>query len=166
MSVGGALSSDSGQVGGLPVTNLKPFGQVIESMGAQPGAGGAPAPAQPGATPQPEAGGVAEADRVTAEEVIAAIQAVPEQIKGGKIRSRSGGFKGDIYLMGEIAQRGGTTDTIDIGYTVSADWQLLTSVLTDWRGRLSGHSLTSPPSAGIPVVKGGQNVVSQNTQAA
>jgi hypothetical protein len=161
MSVGGALSSDSGQVGGLPVTELKPFGQALQSLGA-PAQGQTSPQGAPAAAPEE----TNEADRITAEEVIAAIQAITGQIKGGKIRSRSGGFKGDIYLMGELAQRGGTTDTIDIGYTVPADWQLITNALTEWRGRLAGHSLTEAPAVGIPVVKGGQNVVSEATQAA
>lgn len=153
MGVGEPLSTESGQLGGLPYTNLKPFGQALQSLQG----GGETAPAEPTA-PAPPPTTEAEPERVTLDEVAAAIQAVPEQIKSGKIRSRSGGFKGDIYLMGEIAQRGGTTDTIDIGYTVPSDWQLLLSALTQWRGRLSGHELTEPPTVGIAIVKGGQNV--------
>lgn len=180
MGVGEPLSGESGQVGGLPYTNLRPFGQALGSMSEAQAGGPAGAAAQAGGAPPQQGqqgpgesdiaatveGGVQEQDVVTAEEVVAAIQAVSDRIQSGKVRSRSGGLKGDIYVMGEIAQSGETADSIDIGYTLPADWQVLTNVLTEWRGRLVGHQLTEAPKVGRLVVKGGQNVVSEKTAAA
>ena len=133
-----------GQGGGQPPQGNVP--QVRSGGGAQPG--------QP--TGQP--GQVSEREVVTLDEALAAIQGIGGKIKAGQVRSRSGGFKGDIYLMGEIVKRGQTADDIDVGYTVSADWQLLKNTLTEWRGRLVPHALTAAPAVGRIVVKGGQNV--------
>lgn len=170
MGVGEPLSTDAEQVGGLPYTNLKPFGQALNSMNAPGGQGGPPPEQPPGAveeTVRPAVeGGVQEDDIITADEVTAAIQQIGSKVQSGKVRSRSGGLKGDIYLMGEIAQTGETADAIDIGYTLPADWQILTNVLTEWRGRLKGHKLTAAPAVGRLVVKGGENAVSEETAAA
>jgi hypothetical protein len=154
----------------LPYTDVKPFPQALEALAG--GGRGGPAPAGPGGQPPtgPEEvpAAVKETDprAVDAEAVIAAIKGIAKRIASGEIRSRSGGIKGAVYLLGDIAQRGMTMGNIEVGFTVASDRQLLESALTEWNGRLRFMKVTSdnPPAGAQLVMEGGSSAVPEQTQ--
>jgi hypothetical protein len=157
----------------LPTTNLKPFGQALNSL-TQQGAGGQPAMGgAPGGTPSeaPQSAGPggeqpsgAQSERepmmVRAADVVKAVKEIPARIASGQIRSRSGGFRGDVYLMGDLATKGMTMGNIELGCTVDGDAQLIQNALPQWRGRLSIRPLRKgeAPTVGKLIVKGGEGV--------
>jgi hypothetical protein len=105
---------------------------------------------------------------IRAEEVAKAIQSIGDRIKSGEIRSRSGGLKGNVYLMGDLATRGMTMGNIELGVTQPADGQLIKNALPQYRGRLAINTVTSPlpEGRGRLIMEGGQSAVSSQTQAA
>jgi hypothetical protein len=181
MGVGAPLSATPGgpeEVGGLPFTNLKPFGQALGAMGGQAPAGTPPSQMVPGGPPaerpapaiEQPTGITKDTDtmKVTAEQVTADIQGIQARVTSGEIRSRSGGLKGDVYLLGDLATRGATMGKIELGVTVSGDGQLITNALPQYRGRLAITTLSGAPALGrgVAIVTGGENAVSEQTQAA
>jgi hypothetical protein len=101
----------------LPFTQVKPFGQVLNrESGGQGGSPNLQSEALPGRTV------------VSVEEVKKAFASATNR-KGGKA---TGKLQGEVYLTGEIAQRGYTDGNIQFAITVKADQQVIVNALPQW----------------------------------
>ena len=131
----------------IPYTPLKPYGPAIAELagagthGAAANAAAAEGGLQPEAMPGKEA--------VKAEDITAALEAATNR-KGEKAVAK---LKGKVYLMGEIAERGWTDGQIEIGITVKADQQVITTALPQYAGqglhRFRTLSPTAEPEDGV-----------------
>lgn len=125
MGMGEPLTGREGMP--LPYENVKPYNVALEQLTG--GGGGRSGPAS-------ELG----PNAVSADEVVAELSKVQK-------------LKGQVYLIGEIAQRGATEQFIELGLTDKIDKQTILNAVPQWNGRIRFTILDAnniPPTA-IPV---------------
>jgi hypothetical protein len=111
----------------LPTENVLPYNQALEQLaprGEKPGMAGEMGPGA-----------------ISAEEVTEALQGVQK-------------LKGQVYLMGQLAERGATMSIIELGITNKLDKQTILNALPQYQGKIRFTVLpdgAAPPGA-VPVV--------------
>jgi hypothetical protein len=111
---------------------------------------GPPAPTGPGpagAAPAPNGGGPAApqgTQSINVQEAITAFQGLQ-------------GITGRVFLVGEIVERGETSQDIEVMVTEPADKQAIASQLPQYTGRLTFHNITGEPSERFVEVTPGAN---------
>jgi hypothetical protein len=95
-----------------------------------PGPGGPPAPTGGPPPPGPPQGGN---QAINVQEAIAAFQGLQN-------------IQGQVWLVGEIVERGETSQDIEVMVTEPADQQTIASQLPQWQGRLTFHVVTGTPN--------------------
>ena len=110
----------------LPTENVLPYNQALEQLAPEGGRG-----------PKEELGPGA----TTVDEVQAALSKVQK-------------LKGKVFIMGELAKRGSTTGTIELGITAKLDKSTIINGVPEYKGRLSFTILRPDdvPQGAIPVV--------------
>lgn len=130
-----------------PLLDLAAQAGPAPGAAAPPGSGGP----QPASGPTPAAGPTPAPQQasttVSLNEAAAAFQGVQ-------------GIVGKVYLVGEIVQRGQTTDVVEVAVTEQADRQTLTSALPQYKLRFHGvnREPTEPfleVTPGAPAQRGG-----------
>lgn len=128
--------------GPLPGGPLPP-GPPALPAGAAPGGAPAPAPAAP-AGPALNAP-AASSNAINVQEAIAAFQGLT-------------GIQGRVWLVGEIVERGTTSDDIEVMVTEPGDRQTIASGLPQYMGRLTFHVTSGEPSErNVEVTPGAQS---------
>jgi hypothetical protein len=134
----------------LPFEKVNPYAEGLEAIKAAQGGGSAAPSGQEEAMPGRMV--------VKAEEVVKALSDATNR-KGEKA---AGKFKGQVYLVGEIAERGFTDGKIEFALTVKSDQQIITNALPQYaaQGLLVFRVVTQVPEGAVPVNGGAQGAVS------
>jgi hypothetical protein len=126
----------------MPYTGLKPFNQAMDQLfpGEQ---GGGDAALQEEAMPGRTV--------VKSEEVVEALQSATNRNGEPAIDK----LKGQVYLVGDIVQRGWTDGKIEFAITERSDQQIIVNALPQWSGqKLLSFTVIQPgkvPADSIPV---------------
>jgi hypothetical protein len=129
----------------LPFEQVQPYAEGLEAIKAAQG-GGTPATGQEEAMPGRTV--------IKADEVIQALSSATNR----KGEQAQGKLKGQVYLVGEIAERGFTDSKIEFALTVKSDQQIITTALPQFaaQGLLVFRVVTAIPEGAIPVNGGGE----------
>lgn len=133
----------------LPFQNVNPYAEGLEAIKA----------AQGGPTPTGQEEAMPGRTVVKADEVIKALSGATNR-KGEKTSAK---FKGQVYLVGEIAERGFTDSKIEFALTQKSDQQLIVNALPQYaaQGLLVFRVVTTIPAGAIPVNGGGSGGLSE-----
>ena len=128
----------------LPFEQVNPYAEGLEAIKVAQGGAPAGAPAGPSAP-----SGLPGRPAVTVDEIMQALSAATNR-KGEKA---AGKFKGQVYLVGEIAARGQTSGKIEFALTVKSDQQIIVTALPQYasEGKLVFRVVTEIPEEAIPV---------------
>ena len=112
----------------LPFEELKPYGAAVDKL-----------------TPEVPVGQPAAAETTIEPDAVTVEQITEELAQVDKL-------KGQVYIVGRMAEKGFTTGKIELGLTDPKDKQTIINALPQYYGRFSFMIVEEPPPDAIPVV--------------